>query len=37
LVDAALTDALRDLLRLTPDELMDDRYNRFRALGAFVA
>ena len=36
-VDAALNDALRDLLRMTPAELVKDRYDRFRALGAFVA
>ncbi len=35
-VDVALTDALNDLLKLTPDELVRDRYDRFRALGAFV-
>jgi len=36
-VSAAIHVALRDLLRLTPDELQDDRYKRFRALGAFLA
>jgi len=36
-VDAALQGALRELLRLTPDELAQDRYKRFRAIGAFVA
>ena len=37
LVDAALREALGELLQLTPDELVRDRYDRFRALGAFVA
>ncbi len=37
LVDLALQEALADLLRMTPEELVDDRYRRFRALGAFVA
>ena len=37
LVAAGLGEALSDLLRLTPDELVEDRYKRFRALGAFVA
>src|SRR6202142_1528090 len=37
LVGAAIHGALRDLLRMTPDELQDDRYKRFRALGAFLA
>ncbi len=36
-VGSAIHLALRDLLRLTPDELQDDRYERFRALGAFLA
>jgi acetyl-CoA carboxylase carboxyl transferase subunit alpha len=36
-VDVAIADALRDLLRRTPAELVEDRYRRFRALGAFVA
>jgi acetyl-CoA carboxylase carboxyl transferase subunit alpha len=36
-IDAALTEALRDLLRKTPQELVEDRYQRFRSLGAFVA
>jgi len=36
-VDAALQSTLRELLRLTPDDLVDDRYKRFRAIGAFVA
>ncbi len=36
-VGGAIHAALRDLLRKTPDELRDDRYARFRALGAFLA
>jgi acetyl-CoA carboxylase carboxyl transferase subunit alpha len=36
-VGSAIHAALRDLLRMTPDELQDDRYKRFRALGAFLA
>ena len=35
-VDAAIQEALADLLKMTPDELVRDRYDRFRALGAFV-
>lgn len=37
LVGGALERTLRELLQMTPDELADDRYKRFRALGAFVA
>lgn len=37
LVDAALRDTLNELLQKTPDELVIDRYDRFRALGAYVA
>jgi acetyl-CoA carboxylase carboxyl transferase subunit alpha len=37
LVDAALGQALGELLQKTPDELVRDRYDRFRALGAFAA
>jgi acetyl-CoA carboxylase carboxyl transferase subunit alpha len=37
LVSSAIHVALRELLRMTPDELADDRYKRFRALGAFLA
>jgi acetyl-CoA carboxylase carboxyl transferase subunit alpha len=37
LVDASLGEALNELLQKTPDELVRDRYDRFRALGAFVA
>jgi acetyl-CoA carboxylase carboxyl transferase subunit alpha len=36
-VDAALSTALGELLQKTPDELIRDRYDRFRALGAFLA
>ncbi len=36
-VGAAIHEALRDLLRRTPQELIEDRYERFRALGAFAA
>jgi acetyl-CoA carboxylase carboxyl transferase subunit alpha len=37
LVDAALRESLKELGRLGPDELVDQRYARFRGLGAFVA
>ena len=37
LLDAAMSDALAELLQLTPDELVEQRYQRFRAMGAFVA
>jgi acetyl-CoA carboxylase carboxyl transferase subunit alpha len=37
LVDGALTDAMRELVQMTPEELVEQRYRRFRALGAFVA
>ena len=37
LVGDAIWSALRELVRMTPDALADDRYQRFRALGAFVA
>ncbi len=36
-VDVALAEALGELLQKTPDELVRDRYDRFRALGAYVA
>ncbi len=36
LVDKALNESLADLLTRTPDELVRDRYERFRALGAFT-
>jgi acetyl-CoA carboxylase carboxyl transferase subunit alpha len=35
-VDASIQEALADLLQRTPEELVRDRYERFRALGAFV-
>jgi acetyl-CoA carboxylase carboxyl transferase subunit alpha len=34
-VDRALREALKDLLKLTPDELVEHRYRRFRELGAY--
>jgi acetyl-CoA carboxylase carboxyl transferase subunit alpha len=37
LVDAAIADALRQLDALSPDELVEDRYKRFRQIGAYVA
>jgi acetyl-CoA carboxylase carboxyl transferase subunit alpha len=37
LVEAAIGESLRDLDGLRPEELVDDRYRRFRRLGAFVA
>jgi acetyl-CoA carboxylase carboxyl transferase subunit alpha len=37
LVDAAIRESLKELDRLGPDELADQRYTRFRALGAYVA
>jgi len=37
LLDAALADALKELDHLSPDELVEDRYRRFRRMGAFVA
>ena len=37
LVDVALRDTLNELLQKTPDELVRHRYDRFRALGAYVA
>ena len=36
LVDTALSEALGSLLQRTPDDLVRHRYDRFRALGAFV-
>ncbi|MDB4992778.1 MAG: Acetyl-coenzyme carboxyl transferase [Myxococcaceae bacterium] len=36
-VDHALAEALRELLQMTPDELVEDRYRRFRAIGAYLA
>jgi len=37
LLDAALWQALSSLDGLSPDELVDHRYRRFRALGSFLA
>ncbi|MCL2726013.1 MAG: acetyl-CoA carboxylase carboxyltransferase subunit alpha [Polyangiaceae bacterium] len=37
LVDDAIRDALDELTKRTPNELVDERYNRFRALGAFTS
>jgi acetyl-CoA carboxylase carboxyl transferase subunit alpha len=37
ILDAALGEALAELLQMTPDELAQQRYARFRAMGAFVA
>lgn len=35
-VDRALRSELKELLTMTPDQLMDHRYKRFRELGAFT-
>lgn len=35
-VDTAIRETLDELLQRTPDELVRDRYDRFRALGAFI-
>ena len=35
-VDVAIREALAELLERTPDELVRDRYDRFRELGAFT-
>jgi acetyl-CoA carboxylase carboxyl transferase subunit alpha len=37
MVDLALQESLAALLQMTPEELADDRYKRFRAIGAYVA
>jgi len=37
LVDAAIAAALRELEAMSPAELIEDRYRRFRKIGAFVA
>ena len=37
LVEAAIADALRDLDALSPHALAEDRYRRFRRMGAYVA
>jgi acetyl-CoA carboxylase carboxyl transferase subunit alpha len=36
-LDLALREALGSLSKLSPEELVDDRYRRFRRLGAFVS
>ena len=36
-IDAAISEALTSLLQLTPEELAQHRYDRFRQLGAFDA
>jgi acetyl-CoA carboxylase carboxyl transferase subunit alpha len=36
-LDRAIWEQLRDLLHKSPDELREDRYRRFRRLGAFIA
>jgi acetyl-CoA carboxylase carboxyl transferase subunit alpha len=36
IVDRVLRNELKDLLKMTPDELVDHRYRRFRELGAFT-
>ena len=36
-IDVALQEALAELLQMTPEELADDRYTRFRGLGAYMA
>ncbi len=37
LVGSAIHETLRELLRMTPEQLVQDRYARFRAIGAYVA
>jgi acetyl-CoA carboxylase carboxyl transferase subunit alpha len=37
LVESALADALRELEPLSPEDLAEDRYQRFRRIGAFIA
>lgn len=37
LVDAAISKALHDLAGKTPEELVQDRYDRFRSIGPFVS
>ena len=37
LVETAIADALAELLQMTPDEIVEQRYKRFRAIGAYVA
>ena len=37
MLDLSLTDALGELLQMTPEDLVEQRYRRFRGLGVFVA
>jgi acetyl-CoA carboxylase carboxyl transferase subunit alpha len=37
LVDAAVSETLRDLEAMSPEELVQDRYARFRRMGAIIA
>jgi len=37
MVETAIADTLRDLDALGPDELVEDRYKRFRRMGAYLA
>lgn len=37
LLGEAVWEHLQSLSRLSPDQLRDDRYNRFRAMGSFIA
>jgi acetyl-CoA carboxylase carboxyl transferase subunit alpha len=37
LLESAIADTLKELDRLSADELVEDRYRRFRSMGAFVA
>ncbi len=37
LLEAAIAEALRGLESMAPDEIVEDRYARFRKIGAFVA
>jgi acetyl-CoA carboxylase alpha subunit len=37
MVEAAISETLRELEMLAPDELAEDRYRRFRRMGAYLA
>jgi acetyl-CoA carboxylase carboxyl transferase subunit alpha len=37
LLGKALWDQLQSLSRMSPKQLRDDRYDRFRAMGSFIA
>jgi acetyl-CoA carboxylase carboxyl transferase subunit alpha len=37
MVETAIAETLRDLDALDPDELVEDRYQRFRKMGAYLA